>query len=146
MEFRTEELAARPFVFVRVETKMHEIGEKIGEALAKVGPYVGENAAGMPVTRYVDWNEEGGGMEIGLPVRAPMEGEGDVQCGELIAGKVLTCTHVGPYDNLKQSWAALHAHIAEHDLPSRAAPWEVYADDPGQTPIDQVRTLIYWPI
>ena len=71
MDFHTEELNAQPIVFIRTPTKMNEIGDKIGQCLGQIGPAVGPNAAGMPLVRYLEWNEEGGVMEVAMPVKAP---------------------------------------------------------------------------
>jgi len=146
MDFHTEELEPRAVVFVRTPTRITEIGNKITACLARVGPYVGGNAAGPPFARYPEWDGDGGVIEVGLPVRTRMAGEGDIETGELPGGRAAAVTHVGPYDGLVHTWEALKRWMTEAGLEGRAAPWEDYVDDPCSVPHESLRTLIHWPI
>ena len=146
MEFHTEEVGVQPFVFIRTQTKITEIGDKIGACLGQLAPFVGDNAAGMPIARYTEWDAEGGTMEIGMPVKAAMESQGDIQAGDLPAGRAAVVTHVGAYDGLAATWDALKVWMANEKLEGRDSPWEQYIDDPGAVPADEVRTRIYWPV
>jgi len=146
MEHRTEDLAAQPYAFIRMRTKKDEIGNNIGACLGRIAPFVGERCAGMPLARWSAWEGDGGVMEVGIPVRGKFEGEGDIQCGELPAGKAISVTHVGSYDGLAETWRKLGAWIKEQGIEARADPWESYVDDPGEVPVEKLRTVIYWPV
>ena len=70
MEFRTEELAAQPYVFIKHETTQAEIGERIGASMGQIVPYVGpDNMVAPPFARWISWEGDKGVMEVGLPVR-----------------------------------------------------------------------------
>jgi len=146
MEFRIEELTAQPYVFMRMETRQEEIGNKIGASLGRLMPYVAANAAGMPLARWSKWEDGVGTMEVGIPVREAMAGDGDIEAGTLPAGKAAVVTHVGHYDGLAGTWDKLKAWIAEQGLECRADPWELYVDDCGEVPVEKLRTIIYWPV
>ena len=146
MDFHTEELEPRAVVFIRTPTRITEIGDRIGACLARVMPYVGDNAAGPPFARYLEWDGDGGVIEVGMPVRAPMAGQGDIEAGELPGGRAAAVTHVGPYDGLKDTWEALNRWMTEAGHEGRAAPWEDYVDDPCSAPPESLRTFIHWPI
>ena len=146
MDFHTEELNAQPIVFIRTETKITEIGNRVGECLGQLGPFVADNAAGPPLCRYKEWNDEGGVMEVAVPVRTPMDSQGNIEAGELPAGNAAVVTHVGAYDGLAGTWGALKGWMAEHKMECRDDPWEVYMDDCSVTPESELRTVIYWPI
>ena len=78
---------------------------------------------------------------------SPVEGTERVRPGELPAGQVATVTHMGPYEQLGQTWSALMKWMEEEGLQAAGAPWEVYVTDPGEEP-DQSkwRTDIFFPI
>ena len=86
-------------------------------------------------------------LECATPVASPMARAGRVQAGELPAGIAATVTHIGPYDTLSQTWAALMAWMKSQSLEGAGAPWEVYVTDPGPEP-DQSRwrTDIFFPV
>ena len=146
MEFRTEELGSQPYLFIKTETKQSEIGDKIGACLGQIMPLAGANAAGAPFCRWHSWEGDSGVMEVGMPLTAPVDGQGDVQSGELPAGKAAVVTHVGSYEGLAGTWEKLKAWMAEEGMECRADPWEHYVDDPTAVPVEQLRTIIYWPI
>ena len=41
---------------------------------------------------------------------------------------------MGPYDALRQTWAALTEWMSSQGLQPAGAPWEVYVTDPGAEP------------
>ncbi|MYG02265.1 MAG: hypothetical protein F4173_08285 [Acidobacteriia bacterium] len=67
--------------------------------------------------------------------------------GELPCGTMATVTHIGPYEGLPNTWAALTEWIRSQGLEAAGAPWEVYVTDPGAEP-DQSkwRTDIFFPV
>ena len=64
----------------------------------------------------------------GMPVRSQMDGTARVQAGELPCGTMATVTHMGPYEGLPNTWAALTdraskapGHLGKSTLPIPAA-------------------------
>jgi effector-binding domain-containing protein len=146
MEFHIEELTEQPYVFIRLETRQSEIGEKIGACLGRMMPLVGARAAGAPLARWYEWTGDSGVMEVGVPVSEPMEGLGDIEACVLPAGRAAVVTHIGSYDGLAATWERLKGWMEQEGLEARAAPWEQYVDDCSTTPVEKVRTVIYWPV
>jgi AraC family transcriptional regulator len=55
--------------------------------------------------------------------------------------------HAGPYDQLKETYAAVERWIEEQGASMGGPPWEVYITDPGDHPDPKDwRTEVYWPI
>lgn len=150
LNFATREIQSQPIVGIRAITTMEEIKQVIGALFGEVMDYLTGNGlapAGMPFTIYHEMDAERLEMECGMPVASPVEGTERVRPGELPAGKVATVTHMGPYEQLGQTWSALMKWMEEEDLQAAGAPWEVYVTDPGEEP-DQSkwRTDIFFPI
>ncbi|MDE2886917.1 MAG: GyrI-like domain-containing protein [Gemmatimonadota bacterium] len=150
LNFATREIQSQPIVGIRATTTMEEIKQVIGALFGEIMEYFTRNGlapAGMPLTIYHEMDADRLEMECGMPVASPVEGTERVRPGELPAGKVATVTHMGPYEQLGQTWSALMKWMEEEDLQAAGAPWEVYVTDPGEEP-DQSkwRTDIFFPI
>ena len=146
MEPTIEEIRPQPVVGIRVQTKIQEIGDHIGRCLGEIAPFVGDKAAGPPLSRYHTWDGQGGEMEVAMPVSEPIEGTGNIQASELPGGRAAIVMHVGHYEQLSAVWQELGAWIKEQGLEGGAAPWECYLNDPGSLPPEQWQTKIVWPI
>ena len=150
LNFAITEIESQPVVGIRATTSMEEIKQVIGALFGEVMEYlsgIGLAPAGMPFTIYHEMDAERLEMECGMPVASPVEGTERVRPGELPAGKVATVTHMGPYEQLGQTWSALMKWMEEEGLQPACAPWEVYVTDPGEEP-DQSkwRTDIFFPV
>ena len=101
----------------------------------------------MPFAIYHSMDGDMVDFECGIPTVSPMESVGRAQAGGLPGGTVATVTHMGPYDALRQTWAALTEWMSSQGLQPAGAPWEVYVTDPGAEP-DQSkwRTDIFFPV
>ena len=61
-------------------------------------------------------------------------------------GRAAVALHVGPYDRLKQTWAAFGAWMGAEGLERGAAPWEEYVSDCDVTPAEDLQTRIVCPL
>ena len=146
----TTQLAAQPIVGIRTTVAMKDIGQAMGPLFGEVQGHIqrsGGQPAGMPIAIYYTVPAETVDLQCAIPVAAPLAGAGRVQAGELPAGTAATVTHIGPYDDLPQTWAALTEWMQSQGLEGAGAPWEVYVTDPGAEP-DQSkwRTDIFFPV
>ena len=150
LDFRKIQLEAQPIVGVRTTVAMKEIGNVMGPLFGEVHGHIqrsGGQPVGMPLAIYHSIPGETVDLECAIPVASPLAGAGRVQAGELPAGTAATVTHVGPYDDLPQTWAALTAWMQSQGLEGAAAPWEVYVTDPGAEPdASKWRTDIFFPV
>ena len=149
-EFTTKQVEARPVLSIRATTSVDKLSELMGSLFGEVYGYIqqcGQAPAGMPLSIYHAMDGDTIDLECGMPVASAMEGTGRVKAGELPAGTVATVTHMGPYDDLPQTWSALTEWIGSQGLQPAGAPWEVYVTDPGAEP-DQSkwRTDIFFPV
>ena len=149
-EFRTKELDAQGIVGIRTTATMDKIGEVMGPLFGEVYGYLQQHEqvpAGMPLAIYHSMDGNDVDLECAMPVASPVAGTGRVRAGQLPAGTVATVTHMGAYENLGETWAALTAWMESQDLEGAGAPWEVYVTDPGAEPDPlKWRTDIFFPV
>jgi AraC family transcriptional regulator len=78
-----------------------------------------------------------------LTVPEGVDGDGEVRVIELPAGAYAWARHVGPYDTLPDTYAALMHFVQERGRAFRDAPaMEIYLDGPD-TPPEETRTDVY---
>ena len=149
-EFRTTQLEVQHIVGIRKKVAMSEIGQTMGPLFGEVHGYIqqsGEKTAGMPLAIYHSMSGPTVDLECAIPVVSAMTGAGRVRGGELPAGTAASVTHVGPYDDLPQTWAALTEWMKTQGLEASGTPWEVYVTDPGAEPdSSKWRTDIFFPV
>jgi effector-binding domain-containing protein len=139
--------AEQPYVAIRGHVSMAEIGAfavRTPEVYAWLGAH-GVAPAGPPFLKYnvIDMMRQ---LELdnGVPVAAPVGGDGDVIAGVVPAGHYATVTHVGHPSELMGATKALLDWAAGQGLTWDVSPgetgerWgsrlEIYLTDPRQEP------------
>jgi AraC family transcriptional regulator len=145
--FTTEILEAQPTLCKRADNvTFPELPLKIGELLQAVASVAGDAMAGPPYVRYHRIENDVFDIQAGCPVTPGTPGSGAVEAVALPGGRVAVGVHVGPYERLHESYAAMQEWMMEMGHRPSGAPWEYYLNDPGSTPQEQLRTQIIWPI
>lgn len=143
------EASAQPTLVVRKRSSFERmpqvLGEGWGEVMA-VAAVAGAEPVGSPFAAFHTMDRNDFDLEVGFVFDRPVQGAGEVTAGEIPAGSKLQCTHVGPFDQLGAAYAAMHAWMADRGLEHDGPSYEHYLDDPADTPIDEVRTLIVIPV
>ena len=149
-EFRKTQLEAQPILGIRTTTGMDKIAQIMGPLFGELYGYIkaqGQRPAGMPLTIYHSMDGNTVELECAMPVASPLAGAGRIQAGELPCGTMASITHMGPYDDLPATWAALTEWMNSEGLEAGGAPWEVYVTDPGAEPDkSKWRTDIFFPV
>ena len=126
----------QPVVSIRATVPIAELAQHQGDRLAALAGYLqqhGVQPAGPPFVRYHTFGETETDLEGGIPVAAPVAGEGRIAGGVLPGGPAVTTWHVGSHDTLRDAYARLAAWLQAHGREPAGAPWEVYHwIDPGQ--------------
>lgn len=141
---------AQPVASIRVQVKPTKVAEELAIVLPEVMTHlnaIGAKMAGAPFARFHARSADEIDLEAGIPVQAPITEKGRVKNGQLPAGKVVMCWHVGPYEGLAAAHAALRAHLVEQKLKERGGAWEVFWTDPGMVPDPaKWKTQLFAPI
>lgn len=149
-DIQLTQLDPRPFVGVRRTVPVTELGAFFSEALPATMGWLARKGiapASMPMAMWVAMDMETGiaDCHAGAFVSEAVEGEGDITPGTTSGGDVLVVTHTGPYDTVGQSWMAVYQRAAELGR-TPGAGWEIYIDDPTNTPPAELRTRIHLPV
>lgn len=143
----TVERPEQPYVAVRGTVTMATIStmaDRIPEVFAWLAAR-GLDPAGPPFLRYlvIDMKHELE-VEAGVPLAAPVAGDGEIRAGVLPAGRYAAVTHTGPYDGLVPTIADLRRWADDQGLAwdmtreGRVERWgcriESYRTDPRQEP------------
>jgi AraC family transcriptional regulator len=81
------------------------------------------------------------------PAWVKPEGEEEIRSDTLPGGLAAMTTHCGPYEQLRDAYAALEHWMETEGLKPAGAPWESYVTDPAEHPDPKDwRTEVFWPI
>jgi AraC family transcriptional regulator len=145
-----QELQPQPALIVKRRVARSEIAATIAESLGKTFPYALQNGlaiAGRPFVRYSDVGPGRMTMETGTPLAAPAPGVGEIEAITLPGGPAAVAVHMGPYDTLQDTYAAMERWMQQQGVRAAGAPWESYITDPAEHPDPaNWRTDVFWPI
>jgi effector-binding domain-containing protein len=136
-DIRITEHSAQPTAGVRERVPMAELTSFFSRAYEETMAALnaqGRHPVGPPFGRYFGRPTDVIDVEAGFPVAAAIAADGRVMPGSLPAGRVVEATHVGPYDTLGETYAAIERFLAERSLAPGEAMWESYLSDPEVEP------------
>jgi effector-binding domain-containing protein len=145
-----KEIEPAKVLAIKATVNSDEVGAKLGEFFPRLIDCVinsGIDMMGPPYSKYYSWDPEGETeMEAGITVSGEAECEG-VEYIELPACKVVTCMHVGPYEEIGEVYDDIQEYITENGMKINGAVWEVYLTDPSSEPDpEKYRTQVYFPV
>ena len=145
-----QQLQPQHALVVKRRVARSEIATTIAESLGKTYPYALQNGlaiAGRPFVRYSDVGPGLMTMETGTPLAAPAPGVGEIEAITLPGGPAAVAVHMGPYDKLQDTYAAMERWMQQQGVRAAGAPWESYITDPAEHPDPaNWRTDVFWPI
>ena len=135
----------------RGHSSMENIMQTFKEKAPQVYQHIlsnGGQIAGPMYGRYHHFTQTDMDLEIGVFVKEPVAGTGDIQPVEIPGGQVTSQDYYGPYSGVPGAWNAAHQWFSESkEWEISGPPMEVYWTDPGEEP-DQSkwRTEIVHPV
>jgi effector-binding domain-containing protein len=144
-----EQEQGRHLAVQRFDARPEEISARMGAAFGAVMGRLralGLSATGPAVSCY-EMEGEAFHIAAGFVVAGPFEAGGGVEPLQLPVREVATAMHVGPYEELGRAYDALREGAAAQGraVDESSMMWEEYLDGP-QTPPEQTRTLVHWPL
>jgi len=144
-----KDLVPMPFLFVRRQAGPSEVSAVLAECFGIVFSHCMANGlemAGFPLARYPVVGPLMT-IEAGVPLKAPVKPEGEMEYLELPGGPAVFAVHGGAYDQLGDTHAAILRWMQEQKLRAAGPHWEWYVTDPGQHPDPaDWRTHIFYPL
>jgi effector-binding domain-containing protein len=140
----TVEVEATPLASITRRVAWTELAQEIRARFDRIYAFIRANGVaqqGHNVCIYRAPDSSGIGLECGVQVAGPFDGDGEVACSATPGGRALRTVHRGPYHELGKAADALFAWCAAHDIKGAGPSWEVYGD-----PVDdpaQLETTVY---
>lgn len=137
-DVRLTEREEQPTAVVRGTIPTGELPEFFARAFRETMAAIqaqGLHPTGPPFGLYRGMPTDTVDVEAGFPVSGPITPTGEVRHGSLPGGRVVTATHLGPYDTLSQTYDEVYRWAANQSLALGAVMWESYLSDP-ETPPD----------
>ncbi len=138
----------QPALSIRSRISVQDLPREIGRALKAITTHLtnlGEKPAGASFVAYYNMDMQDLDVEIGFPISKQLMGKGEIQSSEL-PGKVATCLFVGPYNEIRPAYDALTEWTEQQGYEPTGIAYEIYFDDPSQTPPEELKTQIMFPL
>jgi effector-binding domain-containing protein len=140
---------SQPVLSIRARGAVKDLPSILGRSYGTIGAYLGrmgQQPAGAPFMAYHNQDMQNLDMEIGFPVVKKLPGQGEIQAGEIPGGKAVRCLHVGPYDTIEPAYEAVGQWMQSKGYECTGVCYEMYLNDPQQTPPDKLQTQILFPV
>ena len=140
---------AQPVLSIRSRSAVQGMPELMGRCFGAVAQYLGELGeapAGMPFAAFYNMDMNDLDVEIGFPVGRALPGRGEIQASEIPGGWQATLLFVGPYDAMVPAYDALNEYVKASGHEPTGVVYEMYLNDPSQTPGELPQTLIMFPL
>jgi effector-binding domain-containing protein len=149
LQFSIVQREAQPTLVIRTRSSVGELPRVLGEAYQKIAEYLASiqaNPSGPPYVGYHNDDMQDLDLEIGFPVAHTGAGEAEIQASEIPAGTYATTIHTGPYEEIAEPYNQLMQWIEAQSLQPAGPAYELYLNDPDNTPKEALQTLILFPI
>jgi effector-binding domain-containing protein len=138
-------LSSRPALTIRTRIRGDGIAslfESGYESIARLLKEKGKLPSGPPFALYYHMDGDDFEVEFGFPVKEPVDGSGSIKATWTPSGKALITVYTGPYSNLESAYEFLMTCVAENKLTPNGVAYEVYLDDPSETPSKKLKTQV----
>lgn len=151
MSYKCEvkEQSTQPALTIRKKTSVQNISQVLGKAYGEIIMHImglGEQPSGPPFVAYYNTDMQNLDIEIGFPVSKRLSGEGDIKASEIPGGIFATCLYMGPYNEIEPAYNALIQWIKDNGYESEGIAYEIYLNDPRETPPQKLKTQIMFPL
>jgi len=144
-----KELPAQQALYIRTRAAVQDLPKVFGAGYGKIAQYLGElgeQPAGPPFAAYYNMDMNNLDVELGFPTTRQLPGKEEIKAGEISGGRVATCLYTGPYSDIEPAYAALMKWMADNGYEGTGVSYELYLNDPTDTPPAELQTQIIFPL
>ncbi len=141
--------SAQPTLSIRTKMTVQDLPQALGKAYGDIAQYLGqmgEQPGGPPYAAYYNMDMQNLDVEMGFLVSKKLPGKGEIQSTEIPGGKLASCIHIGPYSDAAPAYEALTQHVKDNGYEPSGVAYEMYLNDPAQTPPQELQTQIVFPL
>ena len=139
-------LDPHPALTIRLKTKAGYIAEMFDQGFSAIAGCLaskGKEPDGPPFVIYYNMEMENLEVEFGFPVEKGIEGDGSIQATRTPSGKAVGALSIGPYEEAGPVYDALMKCVRDNGLEANGVAYEIYLNDPAETPPEQLKTRVY---
>jgi len=144
-----KEQTTQPTLSIRTRAAVQDLPRVMGEAFGAIAQYLGMSGkapVGPPFAAYYNMDMQNLDVEVGFPVAQTLPGKDNIQAGQMPAGDYAICMFTGPYSEIEPAYTALTQFVQEKDREATGVAYEIYLNDPDQTPPEALMTQILFPL
>ena len=130
---------------IRVQVPMAELHQAFGPIFEKVSQSVtdgGSDIIGPAYACYFGEPTDVVDVEIGFGISEPVEAEG-ILVTQVPATDAVVGTHIGPYEQLEDSYEQLVPWMVSNDIDLADHMYELYDSMPGADPSSQITRMVF---
>lgn len=148
------ETPARRLVGLSGSATLSEIGRSMEQQIARIRDRlslsdidVDADGVWMAVYHKMSLKTQTVHYSVGAQCAADQSAPSDLESVVIPQGRAMCITHTGRYDHLGNAWFAGHSHLrAQKSKLAKTPAYEIYCNDPRNTPQDELLTKIYLPV
>ena len=142
------------YIGIKTDTTIDDMGPSMEKVFGELHDFFKDKEGiieGQPFTIYHKWDMVNNKVAFtsAFPVKeTPNDLPSHFTSGRLPQTNVYSLAHTGPYDHLGNAWSTLYTmqRNKEFKLNKKVDPFEVYVNMPGETPDNQLVTVINFPV
>jgi effector-binding domain-containing protein len=147
-QFEIKERAVQPTLFIHSTCAVQDLPNFFGKTFGDIVQYLaslGEQPTGAAYCIYYNMDMQALDIQAGFPVAHTIPGKGDIQSGEIPAGRYASGLNIGPYDKMEPFYDTLKKWVQTQGEEVTDVAFEWYFSPPD-TPPQDVKTEVWFPL
>jgi effector-binding domain-containing protein len=148
-KFEVTEQPIQPVLSMRLRTSVSNLPQELGKAYGAIIQYlneIGETPLEAAFAAYYNMDMENLDVEAGFPIPKLIPGKGEINAGEIPAGKQVSCMHKGSYQKMEPVYEAIAKWMQENGHVPTGVSYEFYYNSPMEVSEDELLTKIVFPV
>ena len=144
-KFKIMKTQSKDAIIIRLNSSFTNLKNDIDRAYHELLSYLASNnefPGGYLFMIYNNRDNDNLDLEIGFPINRKFLGNQSISMGHTPGGYVLTCMHVGSYNTLSETYESLEKYMANYKLTSKGKYFEIYYNNPADTPVNDLITEV----